>query len=623
MVLPSTSSSLRQQDRRLNAIYKKNTLINHGDDDDDNARTHCIKADVKRAADEALRKVDFAVVDNMDTILHSTRTAAANPLFSQQESSADSHSVGSTEIAVERGSMRAMSESNEHNHHRHHLNSQQSAQSFEIGTTSTMHAAAVSVPPVDQRKKGIFKSFFRKKKRTPPGMSVLVAGISKEAWMCGCCGKVFSKFESADYHEKRCILGVINGSAAVMDDNEDASQQLLLFDDQGRSPKYSPFAMQSPSGVISPRRQKFFSPFASPTRDAMDDELMNEVGLGDIADNYPSERSLYVSARSIQLPLDAPSPWGPESRLSTTPLNDVGLASPPRIRDRTPPTEDRMVSFRDDFPPRRSPPSGTADPFRPGTSSFLISPAISFDRSTTIEPANHLLLTRSMKQQVIVTDQALVNSVARAAEILLTRDERDAETELACIAADRMYYQEMTQRACVLKAHPSAKFRSEGKTVASKIQNKFVDAWQLIKEGDAENINLTDEYGKKHRGDGVGKEELVHNANTHYVNVFVKHSLRVVNSELERLAQQRWEDHGDSHRDSAAGNFEQFRKFAHVNLVKLAKLALAADFTPRKVAVQLSNDLYRYVMRSIFPTYHARFQKLTLSDTTTVSWRHN
>lgn len=77
-----------------------------------------------------------------------------------------------------------------------------------------------------------------------------------------------------------------------------------------------------------------------------------------------------------------------------------------------------------------------------------------------------------------------------------------------------------------------------------------------------------------------------------YINVMVKHSVRVVSTELERLAQQRWEDdHGESR--ESYDNFEHFRKFAHVNLIRLAKLALSADFTPRKVAVQLSNDLYR------------------------------
>lgn len=79
------------------------------------------------------------------------------------------------------------------------------------------------------------------------------------------------------------------------------------------------------------------------------------------------------------------------------------------------------------------------------------------------------------------------------------------------------------------------------------------------------------------------------NSQTHYVNVIVRHSFNVVNNELERLAKKRWEEH----RGNTESRFERFRAFAQGNLVKLASLALVSDFTPRKVSVQLSNDLYR------------------------------
>ena len=609
MVLPSTSSSLRQQDRRLNAIYQKNTSRNNNDAN----QKSIMKEEAKKAADQVLGTINMAAVDlgtgagigaGSNPVTGKVTTSVA----SKNNSGSSADSVGSTEIAIERGSMRALSESNEHQIHRgnntrpnplHHLSDLDSNQSqtatllgndFDLATARRIHGSLL--PPVLEEKKGFFKTILRKKKRSPPGMSVLVAGISKEAWMCGCCGKVFSTFDAADYHEKNCILDVITGAVAH-DDDEDGSQRVMLGEEQARSPKYSPFGLESSNGVFFPRRQQRQAPAIPRTNVGMDDELMNDLGLGEIPVNAPSKRSIYVSARSSFEP-DAPSPWDPLSPLlSTTPVpDDANLIFHPLAvhRDKLPPPiRQRNVSFQDQAIPRRNPLVSSSVHF--GGITPLISPAVSFDRSIN-EPAN-LLLTRSIKQQVIVTDEALVNSVARAAELILTREERDAEKELECLAADRMYYEEMAQRACVLKAHPSAKFRSDGKSVASKIQNKFVDAWQLIKEGDTENVNLTDEYGKKTRRNGVGKEELVHNANTHYVNVFVKHSLRVVNSEIERLAQQRWEDHGDAHRDSKTGNFEQFRKFAHVNLVKLAKLALAADFTPRKVAVQLSNDLYR------------------------------
>ena len=45
--------------------------------------------------------------------------------------------------------------------------------------------------------------------------------------------------------------------------------------------------------------------------------------------------------------------------------------------------------------------------------------------------------------------------------------------------------------------------------------------------------------------------------------------------------------------EDASERFQKFRAVAQGNLVKLAGFALASDFTPRRIAVQLSNDLYR------------------------------
>jgi len=39
--------------------------------------------------------------------------------------------------------------------------------------------------------------------------------------------------------------------------------------------------------------------------------------------------------------------------------------------------------------------------------------------------------------------------------------------------------------------------------------------------------------------------------------------------------------------------FEWIRGHTQKRVIQLAGMALASDFTPRKVAVQLSNDLYR------------------------------
>jgi hypothetical protein len=224
----------------------------------------------------------------------------------------------------------------------------------------------------------------------------------------------------------------------------------------------------------------------------------------------------------------------------------------------------------------------------------------SFDRSTHLTGGNNnddepldILLTRSMRHQIIMTDEALVNSVQRASEIVLTAPEMDAEKDLEYISSDKQYYDDMALRASKFKAHPMSKFRTDGDNAVSKIQNKFVDAWQLIKEGYKETEIFRDQYEKKNRGNDGANKELVHDSNTHYVNVVVRHSVKVVNNEIERLAGNRWKDQASTDGEVVNDNFEQFRKFAHVNLIKLAKLALSVDFTPRKVSIQLSNDLYR------------------------------
>ena len=81
-------------------------------------------------------------------------------------------------------------------------------------------------------KKGFLKKIISKRKRTTPGMLVLVAWwcTSKEAWMCGCCGKVFSTFCAADDHEKRSIRGLQDtGGAVTHDDDDNDGSHLFLF----------------------------------------------------------------------------------------------------------------------------------------------------------------------------------------------------------------------------------------------------------------------------------------------------------------------------------------------------------------------------------------------------------
>jgi hypothetical protein len=63
-----------------------------------------------------------------------------------------------------------------------------------------------------------------------------------------------------------------------------------------------------------------------------------------------------------------------------------------------------------------------------------------------------------------------------------------------------------------------------------------------------------------------------------YVNVLVRNSVQVVKHELERLAREKWEHPEEMEKYT---KFERFRVLAHTNMVKLAGLALASDFTVR------------------------------------------
>jgi hypothetical protein len=624
---------LRQRDRsRSKDVYGRASYLGMGMGDDE-CYLREAKAGAQRAANRVLNNLAIAPVGTSggpnSMHGHDYSNAPRSPPLSKpktqpmqpmQPIGSSSDSIVSTEVAVERGLMRALSERNEQNlrtddyfedelqqrghptetHNTHGL---QSGGDFDLDTINEPYAQIQDSIPQNNKKKGFLRKMaakvsaktLLKPKSTPPGMTVLVSGISKEAWMCGCCGKVFPTFRVADDHETKCIQDVVDAGGFGGGLSSDRSS---LRDDH-RSSSSAAHRPPSPNFVtrhgafLSERQQQLHTPTGLSRRARVDDDLMHDLDLRDASQSNHSGKSVYSSARSMQP--GVPSPWESKSQLSIDILraNLSSYVSNQPAKLTLPGVKQTSVSFHDQAVPLARPP-----PFSP---TMMVDYQAttprrkldsSFDRATINEPAT-ILLTRSMKDHVIVTDEALVNSVTRAAEIVLTRAELDAEKELECMANDKRYYEDMTRRAYALKANPITKFRTDGKSVASKIQNKFVDAWQLIKEGDKENRNFTDEYVKKSRDGSVGQKELVHNGNTHYINVFVKHSIRVVNSELERLAEQRWEDQGEARRDDGTRNFEQFRKFAHVNLVRLAKLALAADFTPRKVSVQLSNDLYR------------------------------
>uniref|UniRef100_A0A7S2V8H4 C2H2-type domain-containing protein n=1 Tax=Entomoneis paludosa TaxID=265537 RepID=A0A7S2V8H4_9STRA len=211
------------------------------------------------------------------------------------------------------------------------------------------------------------------------------------------------------------------------------------------------------------------------------------------------------------------------------------------------------------------------------------------------EPQEALLLSSAVRDYVILADEALVTVCEKARKLILSPEEMRAEKELMYMAKDKAYYDNLAKRAQVRKHDPNySKYRHEGQNgIVGKVQNKFVDAYHLMKDG-TDKKGFRDEYEnrmKKNAQGGPSDQKLVaHSQQTMYLNVMVKNGIQVVKNELERLAQERWENEEDLDKFT---RFERFRVYAHVNMVRLAGLALSSDFTPRRIAVQLSNDIYR------------------------------
>jgi len=192
-----------------------------------------------------------------------------------------------------------------------------------------------------------------------------------------------------------------------------------------------------------------------------------------------------------------------------------------------------------------------------------------------------VLMPNAMREYVVLSDEALVEVCQRAKPLILTDAEMKAERELAFLARDKAYYDEIAQRAFARRKNPSNRFRADSETFAGKVQNKMLDAYQLMKEGD-NTRGVTDHYEKKQKsgGDGAASQEImIQSDKTLYVNVMVKNSIQVVRHELERLAREKWETSPEE--VNKFTKFQRFRVYAHVNIVKLAGIALASDFTVR------------------------------------------
>ena len=223
-------------------------------------------------------------------------------------------------------------------------------------------------------------------------------------------------------------------------------------------------------------------------------------------------------------------------------------------------------------------------------------------RTDTEPGAIHL--SDSMRRYIVMTDEAILKVVERAAPFVVTSDESDAERELALLARDRAYYDLLEARRLKHLSKDGGRSRTGnvGRDFFNTVKGRFSEAYRLIKEGDEEGTAVVDLYKTRGAG-GKGAEtaDIDHSDSTLYINVVVKNSINVINNELKRLAKTRWEN---TQKDGAITEkqrqqnhpgeaFEWFRAVAQLKIVQLAGIALASDFTPRRIAIQLSNDLYR------------------------------
>jgi hypothetical protein len=522
------------------------------------------KEDARKAVQLASRKaLDAANGGGLErasgNLSTSAAAAARAPSMDNSYAYSNSSSLGSHELAVRRGSSRGLFEGNETGEDAASFSLSENSLDYEMTTTTETKASTLSD---HNQRKSMWNKLVRsnkKRSRKKKKSTFLTAEITQEAWMCGVCAKSFSSLAAAEKHEDYHVKEVVMDLGWAGDPFNNDSSNLVL-----RSELHSPSTSPPPEQLVA---KQFLETNRSPGVTVMSQPRPDVL--------TKSNRNLTASRVSFQ---DRAAPESP------TPFPERLNLNLPRLQ----------LDSRYNFLTKKSPPILRNN----GAKMTPIEEEHDF-------PGEHdLLVPHGMREYVVLADEALVDVCFKARPLILTHDEMDAELELEWLAKDKSHYDLITERAMARAQQGTyIRFRTEGKNVLCQVQNKFVDAYQLMKEGDTnKNSPMLDHYNRKGKGDEDQKHAIEHTKKTLYVNVIVKNSIQVVSHELERLAKQRWEDSQvqanktilkDGANETQAQRFQKFRAAAQGNLVKLAGLALASDFTPRRIAVQLSNDLYR------------------------------
>ena len=431
--------------------------------------------------------------------------------------------------------------------------------------------------------------------------------------MCGVCAKSFSSFEAAERHEEFHIREVIEdlgfASSSLFESSNDGSTSFSLRNlSEERHPQdydssvydgYSRGNNSEPTSVLSPplqqqqqllmhqqtpQRSGAVVSFRTPTKKPLPDVLSRSSPALHLTESkYPNNTPALQRKRRGKLSQDLDDSLrgfyegSSEYNFTTTVMRcPSGPMSP--IDEQQQKLHHHHHSH--------------------GKATQKDGNHLTVDVDQGMRSDEHdLILPHGMRDYVVLADEALADVCGKAVPLMLTPAEQDAELELELLAKDKAYYDMLYSRDMERRRGGRyTQFRTEGKSILSKVQNKFVDAYQLMKEGNPNGKTAgMDHYTRKLKGDIDTTRILENSKNTLYVNVIVKASLKVVRYELQRLAKQRWEAaHAENtENDPGVPRFKQFRALARGNLVKLAEMALVSDFTPRRIAIQLSNDLYR------------------------------
>ncbi len=428
------------------------------------------------------------------------------------------------------------------------------------------------------------------KRRASKPTLKLASELSKEAWMCGVCAKSFSSFAAAVKHENYHIQEVVTDmgwGANKHSHSQHEELDVVTLTTDPRDPA-TPVRPTTPLDTSSRRDVSMRTPSSPhPRPDVL----------------HMSNGTLCFSARGSMQPYNTPALQRKKRLSRRDSLEDLDDTSRQSINGHVGSEYDLTTSIVK--PSYKIPMSPIDEKLEHEKSrKNCQKPSIDVPNNGNNESSNwlshehDLLVPHGMRNCVVLADEALADVCEKAKPLILSHQEQEAELELHYLAQDKAYYDMLHVRSVDRRRGGTyTHFRAEGKSILSKVQNKLVDAYQLMKEGKAKGkITSMDHYTRKLKGDVDTINILENTQKTLFVNVIVKASLKVVTYELQRLAKLRWEaaQAKKIDNDPQAERFQQFRALAQDNLVKLAGMALAADFTPRRIAVQLSNDFYRY-----------------------------